>query len=306
MKTITLQDFLSSAYADAENKKGVSAYESTKSEKEKLAEKLDDIERAYNENPYRTYGGYKVMRAKTETYDAPTDEDIVSGATQAVEADKAERAAVLQSAAEKKNRAYEKSKQEIIQAADESAAKIKADASAAGQEAENQALKRGIARSSIIAEELNAIDKAAIEASGEVYKKAQSGIADAEMKISDLETELQDALDNLDVKTAVELNEQIKKLKAERDEKISKTEENNAKEREKEVKQLNSLRAKGIAVGENDSEEYVTRTYEKIRSLYAYYYSLGKDAAEEVKKDKEFIEKHVGESGYNYLKGYFK
>ncbi|MBO4323272.1 MAG: hypothetical protein J5836_01275 [Clostridia bacterium] len=295
---VTLQDFLNTLKEAVEKVKEKSPKE-TGDAKDALKAELEEIEQAYKNSPYMTFNGTKVPKLNEISYSPASDEEIAKTAEEEVKAERAEKEKKLKNTAEEKIAALGERKTEAEKNAAGYAAKISESTKEAKQEAENQALKRGIGRSSIIAEELAGLDEAAVKALGEVYSSLGSEIAKIDSSISSLKTELTDALDSLDGETAVKINEKIKSLQAERDKKQEEVTKYNNSLRASSAEQLKKLGIENAA--EEDSEEYVKQNADKIRKLYAYYYSLGDGAKKELKNDKEFIEKYVGSSGYSYL-----
>ena len=288
---ITLEDFLKSSSLEDKTTED--------EKKKKLVEELEEIEQAYKNSPYMTINGKKIAKTEELSYEPLTDEEIEKTATATVNSEAEEAKKKLNDSADKKIETLSEKKAETLKNAEESAVKIAEKTESAKENAENQALKRGIGRSSIISEELKDLDKASIDALGKVYGEVNGQIAKIDESISALQTELIDALDALDGETAVKINERIKTLKAERDKKAEEVKKYNNSLREKSAEKLNAMKIKG---DEKDSDEYIESNANKIKKLYSYYYSLGEEAKEELSSDEDFIKKYVGTNGYNYLK----
>ena len=297
---VTIQDFLDSLSKTAEKVKE----EKEENEKKKALEaELDEIEKAYQNSPYMTFNNKKVGKVTELKYEPMSDEEIEETAKTEAENEKKEKEKKLKSVAEEKISALGESKNYIKENLDGATAKISEETEKAKTSAENQALKRGIARSSIVAEELAGLDDASLKALGEVYKKANADLAKADEKIATLKAELSSALDELDGETAVKINEKIKSLKSERDKKAEEVTKYNNALREQTAKEMNSV---AKYTGEKNSEEYIKANGDKLKKLYSYYYSLGEDAEKELGEDEEFIKKYVGSDGYSYLKNLLK
>ena len=175
----------------------------------------------------------------------------------------------------------------------------------AKKEVDDEALKRGIGRSSIVMEEKNSLDQAKINAEAEILSNELSDLDDIDKKIANLENDLKDSFENLEIEKAAEIAKNIKALKDERQKKIDEVEAYNEKQRATRQNALNRLAKKGIDVSEEGSKEYIERTGSMVKELYAYYKSLGSSASKEIVKDKEFIEDKIGENGYYYIKSFF-
>lgn len=267
-----------------------------------LEESIDEIERAYENSPFRSYGGYKIANVAERKYDAPTDEDIREKAESVVGADKEVKAASLKKKAEEAREAYEESKRKNAENAEKTAAKISEAAAAARENARNDAIRRGLGRSSVIVNGLGDITEAEISSKGEIYGEADRAAREIDGKIAALRVDLSEALDKLDLDSAVAVNDEIKKLSAEREAKKRETDEYNASVRAAEAKQLNALKNKGVAVGDEDEEGYIKANSEKLNALYAYYYAYGDAAKEQLESDEAFVKSKVGVGGYNYLR----
>ena len=113
----------------------------------------------------------------------------------------------LYSKAEKQKDSYENDKKDIANAYEN-----------AKRGAGNDAIKRGIARSSIIVNMLKDYDFGKISALNERSNDYKQEIADIEENIVKLDQKLKDSLKQMDMQTAVQMNEQIQELKKKRDE----------------------------------------------------------------------------------------
>lgn len=92
----------------------------------------------------------------------------------------------------------------------------------AKQSASDQALKRGIGRSSIIMNMLKDYDLSKINALEKSDEKHKTALNEIDQKISELDNSLSNALKKLDMQTAFEINEKLNSLKKERDERNEK------------------------------------------------------------------------------------
>lgn len=83
------------------------------------------------------------------------------------------------------------------------------------KETENQMLKRGLARSSIVIGELSNLEGAKASELANVLNELETNLNNAEKSIADLETQKEQALASLDIEYALELEEEIEKVKSE-------------------------------------------------------------------------------------------
>ncbi len=295
---ITAQDFLNNL-KDFAKKLSDAGQPSESEEKKTLKKELDEIEQAYNNSPYMTINGKKIAILKPMEDNPLSDEEIAATAENFYAEDKKNKSDKLNDSYADKVRLKEESKAALDKSVEKSAAEIAAKTAEAKSATENDALKRGIARSSIVMEELNGLDKQSIDALGKLYETAAESEAKINSEIDSLKTELSDALNALDGETAVKINEKIKALTAERDKKSAEVLKYNNSLKSETAKQLNEI---GKDIDETNSTEYIESNAAKIKKLYSYYYSLGENGAKELTSDEDFVKKYVGSKGYDYLK----
>lgn len=150
--------------------------------------------------------------------------------------------------------------------------------------AENDALKRGLARSSIATSKLDSLDAARMAGASELQASYNSSMTDIDNIIAGLENEKQGALEELDIKAAMQLEERIAELKKERDKTVKEYEQYN--------NQVRKQNADYQAKRQNDVDAYLAkRESDKAAAL----------------QQQEEIEKKYGYSGAkqeNYAKRY--
>ena len=95
------------------------------------------------------------------------------------------------------------------------------------QQAENDSIKRGIARSSIAASRLSDLDNAHMTSAGEAEAAYNAAVDAINVEIASLQTEQETALEELDLKYAAELQDRIAELKSERDKTVAEYEKYN-------------------------------------------------------------------------------
>ena len=273
-----------------------------KAAKDGMFERLEKIDEEYKNKPDRTYGGTVVPVLKEKTYEALSDDEIKKKA----ESEYADltnlRREELKRQSEDKKKAYADRKDDLAEDVKAEETRVKAAYAAAKENAANEAIKRGIARSSIVSEQLKELDEAEIGDVGELYKAARASVAAVDEKIAGLSDELNDALEKLDVETAVKINKRIRELEDERREREEETLEYNNGLKEERAKLLTSLGKSGVKVKEENSQEYIDARSDKLRELYNYYKGVGDDVVAELEEDRARIENYVGADGYAYLK----
>lgn len=165
--------------------------------------------------------------------------------------------------------------------------------------AQDDSLKRGMARSSVITSQLNDLSQAHIAAAGDQEKIYLKTVADIDGNIAALQQDRESALENLDVKYAIELDNRINELKAERDATVKEYEKYNndireknaayAKEREEDIAQFLKNKEKEKLAAEEEQREYEKKygySGEKLENYskryeiaYDFYKSLSPDIA---------------------------
>lgn len=185
-------------------------------EKKKLDEELKELGKlasnAVSEAVRKEYGA-EYMKG-----DERTDEELekqaeenarkkVENENRELEKTTAEKIGDLSDKAESKKNALSESEREISARYDE-----------AKKQASNEALKRGLGRSSIILNLIKEYDAGKLKDIGERKSVAAKELEEIDGEIERLGKELKSSLEKTDMKTAFELNEQLTELKKARDE----------------------------------------------------------------------------------------
>ena len=222
-------------------------------------------------------------------YDAPTDDEIIKLASESLESKyKQKKDSLTDLTTEKKNvflsaieRAKENSQREKIEVND-SFEKAK-------QSVENNALKRGMARSSVVVNEVGQLERQKNSQLGEVDRELTEKIEGINSQINSLEAELSQSIKDLDMEKAVELNEKITTLKEERKAKQDEVIKYNNSISETETKYNNSY-ANGVG-GETIKELTNRINKEKVQTALNYYTQLPTEelALESLQEDIDVI-----------------
>lgn len=205
-------------------------------------------------------------------YDAPTDDEIIKLASESLESKyKQKKDSLTDLTTEKKNdflsaieRAKENSQREKIEVND--------NFEKAKQSVENNALKRGMARSSVVVNEVGQLERQKNSQLGEVDRELTEKIEGINSQINSLEAELSQSIKDLDMEKAVELNEKITTLKEERKAKQDEVIKYNNSISETETKYNNSY-ANGVG-GEAVKELTNRINKEKVQTALNYYTQL--------------------------------
>ncbi len=217
-------------------------------------------------------------------YKADSDEDIASRAER-------ENALNKQQAANKLEGKYETQKSEIESNRLQAAENLKSGYEKLSElydelrrRTENDVLKRGLARSSIATTQLGSLDAARMEGAGQLQASFNNSMTEIDNKIAGLENDKTNALEELDLKYAMELDERIADLKKERDKTV--------KEYETYNNQVRKQNADYQVKRQSDIEKYLEKREE--------------DKLEAIKKQEENEKKYgyTGEKQDNYAKRY--
>lgn len=134
----------------------------------------------------------------------------------------------------------------------------------------SNAIKRGIARSSIVSEQIKNLGVQKIRDLLGVDEKVADEIKVNSDKIVTLEQEYVQAIDNLSIEKAIELGDAIEKLKKEQDEKL-----------EKVLKYNNDIKKQQTALNENSTSlsktEIADIKSKMVNAVLEYYNSLPKE-----------------------------
>lgn len=134
----------------------------------------------------------------------------------------------------------------------------------------NNAIKRGLQRSSIIAEQISDLANAEIGELIKVDEQLNDELNVINNKIDVAEKEYQEAVSNLDIKKAVEVRERVDALKVEQNQKIE--EVNNYNQRmQKEAEDANQL------LNKEKSDAILVNRRKIVNEVLGYYYTLPKE-----------------------------
>ena len=255
-----------------------------------VVDKLKELEKQYNdslpkeETPDLDALFPKDSGLKEIEYTPRSDEDIVSAAMKENAYDKGVKKSQIEDRYAKAIDALVDDKKSAKQNLTESYANLEKLYSQLRENSLNDSIKRGMARSSVASDKLSALDSAHVGAAGDIERGYTESVAKIDGDISALDKELGGALDQLDVKSASELEDRIQKLKDERDAKVKEYEKYN-----------NDVRVK--------NDKYALERENKIADY------LAQKEKEKAEKDKaqQAYEKENGYSGEkldNYSKRY--
>lgn len=278
----------------------------TDNPKDELLAKIEQINSKYSASSNSTNGEAIIPQLKEKEFTMPTKEEIEKIVIEQINPIyEAERQSLKNKNADLTNDLYNEAK-EIERLARQTYSGIKRDYKSARENASSEALKRGLARSSVILNQLDGLTKAELLAIDDLNAKKNQSLNDVYEEIQTLTSRLSDALGSLDAKQASELANGIRELTEKYEKKQEEVLEYNNKIRQEQAKFNDKFNAEeGNVVVDSSSKDYIEMVSSKTKAFYSYYYSLGENAKAEIEKDRDMIISEIGENGYNNLIGYF-
>ena len=274
-------------------------------EKEDLKEQIEQINDEYENTTTRTYGDVVVPQTQEKVYEMPSIEETTQKATEEIEPLYDAKKESIETQGEIKTQALEQEKDEFIKAVEDSLKTLNSSYDKAKDSASNEALKRGLARSSIILNQLDSLEKGRVTATGEVLSERDKKIASIMDEVEKLKLEIENDVNVLTEEKVKKINERINELVEKYQKEQDDVFEYNNKVRKEKAETLAKLKEAGIDATEENSKEYIKMIADKTKAFYSYYYSLGKNAKSELEKDREFVEEQIGARGYQSLMRYF-
>lgn len=285
-----------------------------------VVDKLKELEKQYNDSlPKEETPDLDALFPKDSglneiEYTPRSDEDIVSAAMKENAYDKGVKKSQIEDRYAKAIDALVDDKKSAKQNLTESYANLEKLYSQLKENSLNDSIKRGMARSSVASDKLSALDSAHVGAAGDIERGYTESVAKIDGDISALEKELGSALDQLDVKSASELEDRIQKLKDERDAKVKEYEKYNndvivkndkyALERENKIADYLAQKEKEKAEKDKAQQAYEKENgysgekldnYSKRYQLaYDFYSSLSPDVAVDALKASPNMKYYLG------------
>lgn len=274
-------------------------------EKQDLKETIEKISDEYEKTTTRTYGDVEVPITQEKEYEMPSLEQTTKKATEEIAPLYDAKEQAIETKGEIKTQALNDEKDELYKRAEDSLKTLNSTYDVASSNTSNQALKRGLARSSIILNQLADLERGRSLATGDVLSQRDKNIAEILEEVEKLKLEIDGELNVLTQEKVKKINERVDELVEKYQKEQDDVFEYNNKIRKEKADTLAKLKQAGIDATEENSKEYVQMISKKTKAFYSYYYSLGKNAKAELEKDREFVEEHLGEKGYQMLMRYF-
>ncbi|MBO4554969.1 MAG: hypothetical protein J5713_04230 [Clostridia bacterium] len=286
-----------------------------------LEKKLAELDAAYKSKNQKKTEEYdldalfpKDSGLKEIDYNAKTDDEIRDSALKEADYKKAVDKNSIESKYASAVSALDEGKRSADKNLQESYKKLQDVYDELRRNAENDAIKRGVARSSIITSKLGDLDYAKMLSAGEVESAYNAKMNDIESKLKSLEKDKDVAMSELDLKYAEQVDKRIDELKAERDDLVLKYEKYNNTVREKNdkyAKQREENIAKFLKEKEEEqaADEKAQAAYEKQNGYsgekleeyqnrynlaYDFYTSLSPDIAVDALKSAPNMKYYLG------------
>lgn len=161
---------------------------------------------------YSTISSYKDLDLKEMTYSKPTQEDVLQSATTSLSAYKNSGINDINSTYQKQSEKIDSNIQKVQDESQAQKQEIKNTYSEVKQDAENDAIKRGLARSSIIVNKLAGLDEKMLNDLSVLSENTSNKVFELNTQKNALELEKNSALNNFNIEYAVKLQEKIDSL----------------------------------------------------------------------------------------------
>lgn len=243
-------------------------------------------------------------------YQKPSSEEVKQNATSALEGYKNSSINNINQSFEEKNKKLNDNITSAKEASNSELETIKQNYSAVKQDAKDDAIKRGLARSSIIVNTLSSLDNGMLNALNEKTNELSKTLKGFENERAVLENQKQTALNNFDIEYAVKLQDKINEMNSEIDKKEkevleynNKIEETKAKwEQDKNNEAYNRTVELAKLLGEQGISMFDTlKQNEKYELAKSHFAGMTKeDAILELQNNQDY-KKHLGSAFYNKL-----
>jgi len=175
------------------------------------------------------------------SYTEPTEEEITTQAQNSLTDYKQNTIKNIEDETEAENTKLINNKSSLINSADEQKQNIATTYANAKDSTEKDALKRGLARSSIVINKLAAFTTDEVNQYQKISDELNGSLKDIESSIANLETKKQNSLNNFNITYAIKLSEKIDNLKAVQEEKEAEVIKYNNQIAEKEAEYAQKL-----------------------------------------------------------------
>ena len=289
-------------------------------EEKDVVKQLEELEKQYldslpeDEGPdldalFPADSGYKEIE-----YSVDDDEEIERKAKEKTDAEKALAQEKLQNKYASDASSVEEGRQKAVDSLRDEFKNLEETYGALADRAKEKAVENGVARGSVLSSTLNKLGDEKQESGQEAAARYRQKIDAIDNKLSALAEKLDGALEELDMKYAIELESDIQKLKEERDKQVEKYEKYNAdirakqdkyaREREEDIAEYLKRREEEEEKKKRDEEAYeMAHGYEGEKQknyaerydiAYEFYMSLDPDIAYDALKASPNMQYYLG------------
>lgn len=279
---------------------------------EELLSKIAAIEAKYNANPSRVeLDAPDSLGLEKLQYEGASDEEIQLSAEKAAEDAYQKSLQSINSKNEQDAEKIQSFKTSLSNTLENRLLSIDSDYDDAKKSVENQAIRRGLARSSIIMGQIQAFDESRLSTKHAEEKSYAEAITDLENKLYDLEAGKAAAIEALDIDKLNSITEQIQKLTKERDDKLTEVLKYNNTVSEKEAKykkdlDIEKLNLQTQALKNLTSGEIAKKvSEEKLSAAKTYFDSATPSEAVALLLTDSKVKEALG-NNYTYLLNYYR
>lgn len=282
--------------------------------------KLDQAYKAVKDNRLNDYINSlpEALELERLSYDAPDDDTLKAKAETSYSAEYESGKTKLIEQIDMTRNALSNTKDKLSKAQQETLEKLDKAYETVKENIGNQALRRGLGRSSIVINKVTQADLSRAEQAGIIESDTRIAIENLDKEITVLEQKKQDSLKAFDLTYANKVQTELDKLIVEREKKIQSVLEYNNKLQKEEVKYQEDKTKKiedykdKLKKDDIADEEYYSKygytpgmkdEYESRYAMaYDFYMKLPPDTAKRILNENSDLEKYLGTKYYNKLK----
>lgn len=282
--------------------------------------KLDEAYKAVKANRIDDYVNSLPEKLELEriSYDAPTDEHLKSQAEIIHLPEFEKERTKLFEQIETTRHSLSKSKENLSQAQKDTLANLDKMYERVKENIGNQALKRGLGRSSIVVNKITSAELSRAEKAGIIESDTRIAIESLDRQIESLERKKQDSLKAFDLSYAAKVEKELAKLVEDREKKIQAVVDYNNKVAKEETKfqedradKIDNYKDKVRKEDISEQEYYNKYGYkpsmleeheERYNMAYDFYINLPAETAKRILSENKDLEKYLGTKYYNKLK----
>ena len=277
--------------------------------KNQLFEKIREIEQKYQSGRQFDDLYPESLGLEKIEFTPKTEEEMIAQSSSALDREYEQKLKDLQSEYEQKRKNAETGKQQEYDSSQARMEELSARYGDAKKSLEDNALKRGLARSSVVMNELGALERERNAAAEEIASQRDSAVRDWDRTIAALQTAYEQAQADQKNDYAQDLKDAVDALRQEQQKQASEVRQyNNAvaeKEAEYQMERAEKL-AEKVEQDLKDPEGMQARkAFEKAQAIRDYLDAMPKEAALALLKNDDDIRAAAG-SYYDYLYNYTK